>query len=210
MIKDSRCGDNTYDFRVGSLCAGVVMSTTWKFLQSITGTFTWDPSSRYLTHLSDEDHIATGLSVSGSAATVWTTQCVTTGSVAVARITLIQICLTPCIGVVGPAITSNQPTPLSGSINRSEGFWGFNLYNRNSTCHDRKPLPEGDHRNGCDNTPDGTVITVTVDMTHPGDGGMMSVRVGDCDRGVVCCTGLPSPLRFAFSACCGGHVIKIE
>ncbi|KAH3722533.1 hypothetical protein Pelo_18761 [Pelomyxa schiedti] len=205
-----RRGDNSeYDFRVGSLCAGVVMSTTWKWLQNITGAFTWDPSSCYQTNLSDNNHIATGVSGNNST-TVWTTQCVTTGSVAVARITLIKrdtTCSTPFIGVVGPAITSNQPTPPSGYIYSREGFWGFNLGNR-TTWHNGKQQPIGDSRNGCDNTPDGTVITVTVDMTHPG-GGTMSVRVGDCDRGVVCCSGLPSPLRFAFSACCG-HVIKIE
>ncbi|KAH3744686.1 hypothetical protein Pelo_13928 [Pelomyxa schiedti] len=205
-----RCGDNgEYDFRVGSLCAGVVMSTTWKLLQSIiTGTFTWDPSSCYKTNLSDNNHIATGVCGNNST-TVWTTQCVTTGSVAVARITLIKrdtTCSTPCIGVV--EITSNQPTPPSSHINSRQGFWGFNLASRNKTYHNGKQQPSGDNRNGYNNTPDGTVITVTVDMTHPG-GGTMSVRVGDCDRGVVCCSGLPSPLRFAFSACCG-NTIKIE
>ncbi|KAH3714324.1 hypothetical protein Pelo_19168 [Pelomyxa schiedti] len=208
-IKHYFCGDNTYDFRVGSLCAGVVMSTTWKLLQNITGTFTWDPSSCYKTNLSDNNHIATGVS-GNNATTVWTTQCITNGSVAVARITLIKRkrytgCSTPCIGVVGPAITS---TPPSGNIYDKEGFWGFNLGNRTYTWHNRKQQPSGDNRNGYDSTPDGTVITVTVDMTHPDGGGMMSVRVGDCDRG-VCCSGLPSPLRFAFSACCD-HIIKIE
>ncbi|KAH3731337.1 hypothetical protein Pelo_17833 [Pelomyxa schiedti] len=200
-------GGSGVEFRVGAL-NGPSASSPWSNVALFKRTFTWEPSSCYKTNLSDSNHIATGVS-GNEVTTVWTTQCITTGSVAVARITLIKkintSCGTPCIGVVGPAITS---TPPSGCIYNKEGFWGFNLGNRDNTWHNGKQQPNGDSRNGYDNTPDGTVITVTVDMTHPG-GGTMSVRVGDCYRDGVCCSGLPSPLRFAFSACCD-HIIKIE
>ncbi|KAH3743560.1 hypothetical protein Pelo_15043 [Pelomyxa schiedti] len=168
---------------------------------------TWDPASCFQVVLSDSNCTAT----STDAFTVWTSQEITTGSLAVVNLRVMSrksTCTSPCIGVAGKSLTGKgKPTDF---VYKSVGFWGFNLavVLPDKTRHNGKGQPQ-DPRYGYENTPTGALVTMIVDMTQSAQCGTMRVLVNGLDRG-VCCTGLPSPLRVAFTACCGGHSIKLE
>lgn len=167
--------------------------------------FSWEPSSAYKVELSNANCTARGTEGSDRHCAIWSSQTITGGVVTV-NLRVVKRrsgCSNPCFGVVGPSCIS-RGTPTC-SIFNLEGFWGFNLCHRYRGYRNGGQVLQEADMYGYDDTPDGTVVRMTVDMNQRS----MQFAVNGIDRGVFC-TGLPSHLWVAFSACCGEHIVTLE